>query len=144
MYILLSFTIYIIIYTYIIYIISWNILQSAMPTLARSFPCGLWWLTMTWSPRGHAKPQPTSSSPAAINMVPAPIATLRNLNIVQNGSILAILFSFWASGIAMFRSLFFEKKARTQLSHKRYLIWNEVNIKWRSIIYVTWTELQVA
>ena len=65
---------------------------------------------MTWSPRGHAKPQPTSSSPAAINMVPAPIATLRNLNIVQNGSILAILFSFWASGIAMFRSLFFEKK----------------------------------
>jgi hypothetical protein len=29
---------------------------------------------------------------------------------------------------------FWKKKARTQLSHKRYLIWNEVNIKWRSSI----------
>ena len=74
--------------------------------------------------------------------VPAPIATLRNLNIVQNGKSSkpafrsmfmwksrfqgfkfvgifrkASLFSFWASGIAAFRTLLF-LKPRTQVYHK--------------------------
>ena len=76
------------------------------------------------------------------NKVPAPIATLRNLNIVQNGKSSkpafrsmfmwksrfqgfkfvgifrkASLFSFWASGIAAFRTLFL-LKPRTQVYHK--------------------------
>ena len=80
------------------------------------------------------------------NKVPSPIATLRNLNIVQNGksskpafrSIFlwksrfqafkfvgicrkASLFSFWHSGIAVFRTLAFLKQ-RNQFYHKRYLI----------------------
>jgi hypothetical protein len=33
----------------------------------------------------------------------------------------ASLFSFWASGLAVFRIVFEKTKTRTQLSHKRYL-----------------------
>ena len=55
-------------------------------------------------------------------LVPAPIATLRNLNIVQNGKSSfkgfkfvgifrrASLFPFWAIGIVVFRTLYFGKK----------------------------------
>ena len=56
------------------------------------------------------------------NLVPAPIAALRNLNIVQNDKRSfkgfkfvrifrrASLFPFWAIGIVVFRTLYFGKK----------------------------------
>ena len=73
-------------------------------------------------------------------LVPAPIATLRNLNIVQNGksSFKGFKLLVFSGGPAFchfgplelwFSGPFILEKTRAQLSHKRHLIRNEVNFK---------------
>ena len=99
------------------------------------------------------------------NKVPAPIATLRNLNIVRNGksskpafrSIFmwkskfqglkfvdickkASLFSFWASGIAVFRPHFFEKNRHLIFSQEiSYLKWSYRWVAQHHLCYMKWT-----